>query len=260
MEIRGAGADSADARPPDHGRRLRAVRVGGDDGDRRRPADDRRLLALRHDHRVRPHPRERAADAAGRVLADHQPLDERSADALAGDVAVDAAADPLRCCSSAARRSRTSPSRWRSASSPARTRRSSSPPRCSCTGRRASAVWRARRRRVAAANGGDVPAYATAAGGAATEVEIEESGAAPPPDRARRPEPERQPEGVRRDGPRPARGAGAHGHRRGAKRRRHRRLPPPQDDARDLSPEDLVLKDDPTRKPKRPRNKRHGRR
>jgi hypothetical protein len=41
-------------------------------------------------------------------------------------------------------------------------------------------------------------------------------------------------------------------------------LPPPpapaQDDARDLSPEDLVLKDTPTRKPKRPRNKRHGRR
>jgi len=36
--------------------------------------------------------------------------------------------------------------------------------------------------------------------------------------------------------------------------------PPAKDDARDLLPEDLVLKDSPQRKPKRPRNKRHGRR
>ncbi len=36
--------------------------------------------------------------------------------------------------------------------------------------------------------------------------------------------------------------------------------PPKRDAAADLRPEDLVLKDDPKPKPKRPRNKRHGRR
>ncbi len=34
---------------------------------------------------------------------------------------------------------------------------------------------------------------------------------------------------------------------------------PEQDPAADLSPEDLVMKDEPTKKPKRPRNRRHGR-
>ena len=77
---------------------------GGDDGDGRGAADDPGLLALRHDHRVRPHPRERAADAAGRVLADRQPLDVRGADPVAGDVVLHAAAGPRAAASSAARR------------------------------------------------------------------------------------------------------------------------------------------------------------
>ena len=42
---------------------------------------------------------------------------------------------------------------------------------------------------------------------------------------------------------------------------RPRPVVPRRDDARDLDPEDLVLKDDPKKnRPKRPRNKRHGRR
>ena len=44
MEIRGAGADRVDARPADHGRRLRAVRIRGDDRDGRRPAHDPRAI------------------------------------------------------------------------------------------------------------------------------------------------------------------------------------------------------------------------
>ncbi len=85
VEVRGAGADRAGARPPDHGGRLRADRPGGDDVDGRGAAHDPGLLALRHDHRVRPNTRERAAHAARGVLADRQPLDERGADAFAGD-------------------------------------------------------------------------------------------------------------------------------------------------------------------------------
>ena len=49
-------------------------------------------------------PRERAAHAARRVLADRQPLDERGADPVAGDVVLHAAADPGAAASSAARR------------------------------------------------------------------------------------------------------------------------------------------------------------
>ena len=59
VEVRGAGADRADARPVDHGRRVRAHREGGDGLDGGGPADDLGLLALRHDHRLRPRPRER---------------------------------------------------------------------------------------------------------------------------------------------------------------------------------------------------------
>ena len=49
---------------------------------------------VRHDHRVRPGSGERPADAAGRVLADRQSLDERGADPVAGDDLVHADADP----------------------------------------------------------------------------------------------------------------------------------------------------------------------
>ncbi len=64
--------------------------AGGDDVDRGGAAHHPRLLALRHDHRVRPNTRERAAHAAGHVQPDRQPLDERGHRALARHVGVDA--------------------------------------------------------------------------------------------------------------------------------------------------------------------------
>ena len=148
-------------------------RPGGDDVDGRGAADDPGLLALRHDHRVRPNPRERAADAARGVLADRQPLDERGADALAGDVVLRAAAGARAAASSAARRSRTSRSRCSSASPRAPTRRSSSPRRCSRTGRSA------RRSTAAAARGSPrrtaawCPPYATDGARASTSTPTE---------------------------------------------------------------------------------------
>ena len=84
VEVRRAGAHRARARPPHHGGRLRPRRPGGDDGDGGGAADHPGLLALRHDHRVRPHPGERAAHAAGDVLADRQPVDVRGHRPLAG--------------------------------------------------------------------------------------------------------------------------------------------------------------------------------
>ena len=84
-------------------------------------------------------------------------------------------------------------------------------------------VWRARRRRVAAANDGHVPPYATAAGGAAIEAEIEES---KPRARLTAPEDPTQvsADRVRRDGARAARRACRHRdrRRRGGRRRRRR--------------------------------------
>ena len=94
-EVRGAGPDRDLPRHPDHGRRLLADRERGDQRDGRRLPDHLGLLDLRHDHRLRPNTRERAADAAGGVLADRQPLDERGADAFAGDQLL----DPARRCS-----------------------------------------------------------------------------------------------------------------------------------------------------------------
>ncbi len=118
-------------------------------------------------------------------------------------------------------------------------------------------VWRKRRSRVALANAGLVPAYATSAGGASEEVEPDE------PKRARRritaPEdPNRAlaPDefqdlvadlGLEEDGAKAATATAEPDD------------PVPGSGA-DLTPEDLVLKDDPkTPKPKRPRNRRHGR-
>ena len=129
-EVRGAGADRDLPRHPDHRRHLLADGERGEQRDRRRLPDHLGLLALRHDHRLRPNTRERAADAAGGVLADRQPLDERGADPVAGDQLLDPAGGRSRCWSSAARPCRTSPSRCWSGSSPAPTRRSSSPRRC----------------------------------------------------------------------------------------------------------------------------------
>ncbi len=93
VQVRGAGADRAGARPPHHLGRVRPLPEGGNDVDRRCPAHDPGLLAVRHDHRVRPNTRERAADAARHVLADREPLDVRGDHPIAGHVAVDAAAD-----------------------------------------------------------------------------------------------------------------------------------------------------------------------
>ena len=104
VEVRRAGADRADARHPHHGGRLRPGRPGGDDVDGRGAAHHPRLLALRHDHRVRPHPREHAAHAERRVLADRQPLDERGDRALAGDLRSARCCRCSRCSSSAATR------------------------------------------------------------------------------------------------------------------------------------------------------------
>lgn len=125
----------------------------------------------------------------------------------------------------------------------------------------AEGIWRKRRARVAAASGGLVPAYATTAGGAAMEVEPEEEKrprkrltAPDDPNRSVAPdefqelvadlglESDSRPRATATAEPEepdePAAGSGA-----------------------DLSPEDLVLKDQPKRnpKPKRPRNRRHGR-
>ena len=104
VEVRRAGADRADARRPDRGRRLRPRRPGGDDVDGRGAADHPGLLAVRHDHRVRPRPREHPADAERGVLADRQPLDVRGHHPLAGDQLLHAAAGARRCCCSAATR------------------------------------------------------------------------------------------------------------------------------------------------------------
>ena len=92
VEVRRAGADRADARHPDRGRRLRLGWPGGDHVDGRGAPDDLGLLALRHDHRVRPRQREHPADAERGVLADRQPLAVRGHRPLAGDVVLHAAA------------------------------------------------------------------------------------------------------------------------------------------------------------------------
>ncbi len=82
-EVRGAGDHRRHPRHPHHGRRLLPERAGGDLGNRRRLPDDPRLFALRLRHRLRPNTRERAAPAAGHLLPDRQPLDERGADPIA---------------------------------------------------------------------------------------------------------------------------------------------------------------------------------
>ena len=107
-------------------------------------------------------------------------------------------------------------------------------------------AWRKRRMRIAEANGGVVPAYATAAGGAATEVAVKESSAP----RRRLTSPELPDRPVGQD------------EWQSMVRDLHADAPaaPERDDAADLLPEDLVLKDAPKpRAPKRPRNSRHGR-
>jgi SecD/SecF fusion protein len=119
-------------------------------------------------------------------------------------------------------------------------------------------VYRARRRRIAEANGGVVPAYATTAGGAAMEVAPKERKRAG----RRLTQPEDPNQGVSqaefselvRDlhtDRAPTRTATAEREEREER-----------DPAADLDPEDLVLKDDKPKRQKtnRPRNRKHGRR
>ncbi|HVP03669.1 MAG TPA: protein translocase subunit SecD [Solirubrobacteraceae bacterium] len=113
-------------------------------------------------------------------------------------------------------------------------------------------VWRQRRARVAAANGGVVPAYATAAGGASIEVEPQApkrpSRRVTAPDEPGQTVSQAEFDEMVRD---------LH-----ADETATATAEPEEDLARDLLPEDLVLKDDPkkTSRPRRPRNRRHGRR
>ena len=82
-QVRGAGADRALPRHPDHRRHLCADGAGGDERDRGCLPHHLGLLDVRHDHRVRPNPRERAAHAARGVLPDREPLDGRGPHAIA---------------------------------------------------------------------------------------------------------------------------------------------------------------------------------
>ncbi len=111
-------------------------------------------------------------------------------------------------------------------------------------------VYVARRRRIASQNDGLVPAYATAAGGAALEVAPREDKRA----KRRITEPELPGQQV------------SASEFQEMVRDLHGDAPvatapePKADPARDLSPDEVVMPDQPKRdKPKKPRNKRHGR-
>ena len=122
----------------------------------------------------------------------------------------------------------------------------------------AEPVYRARRKRIAAANGGLVPAYATTATGEMVDVA--------PKEKQRSSRRLTQPDD-------PAQGVSA-GEFSDLVRDLHadqaptrtataeREEPAPRDPAADLDPEDLVLKDDKPKRQKsnRPRNRKHGRR
>jgi SecD/SecF fusion protein len=113
-------------------------------------------------------------------------------------------------------------------------------------------VYRVRRKRIAEQNGGVVPAYATAAGGAATEVAPKETRAAKrritQPDLPGQEVSQSEFQAMVRDlhaEPAPV-----------------ATQEPEEDTSRDLQPEDLVMKEDRQKRDKqrRPRNKKHGRR
>ncbi|MCX6370660.1 MAG: protein translocase subunit SecD [Solirubrobacterales bacterium] len=125
-------------------------------------------------------------------------------------------------------------------------------------------VWRSRRARIAAANGGVVPPYATAAGGAETEVEIEETkkerGRLTAPE-----DPERAVSGAEFD--EMVRdlhddGSGSVATEEAPTKEAVSPEAPAASSGVDALPEDLVLKDDPAKPttPRRKRNKKHGRR
>ena len=75
-------------------RRLLGDGPGGDDVDGRRSAHRARLLDLRHDHHLRPNPREHSIDAARAVRDDREHLAVGDDPPLAGDDVHHAAADP----------------------------------------------------------------------------------------------------------------------------------------------------------------------
>ena len=123
-------------------------------------------------------------------------------------------------------------------------------------------TWRARRARVAEANDGVVPAYATAAGGASTEVEPEKPKRSArrltepeDPDRAvSQEEFDEMVRDVQADAP-----AGAVAVEEEVE---VEEAPVPEDSAADLAPEDVVFEEDvsSSKPPKSKRRKRHGRR
>jgi SecD/SecF fusion protein len=126
-------------------------------------------------------------------------------------------------------------------------------------------VWRSRRARIAAANGGVVPPYATAAGGAETEVEVDEP--KKPRGRLTAPEdPERAVSGAEFDemvrdlhGDESAVATDEAPLEDVVAEETEPDEPAAASSGADASPEDLVLKDEPTT-PRRKRNKKHGRR
>ena len=124
-------------------------------------------------------------------------------------------------------------------------------------------VWRSRRARIAEANDGVVPPYATAAGGAATEVEIKDTkksrGRLTAPE-----DPERAVSGEEfQEMVRDLHGddvEGAAGAEEAAAETPVAEAPPEASSGVDALPEDLVLKDEPASPTRRKRNKKHGRR
>ncbi len=134
-EVRDPGDPGDAARHPDHDRDLLDHVQGGLGRHRRRGADRARVLDLRHDHHLRPHPRERAADATAAVRHDRERLDLGDDPPFAGDDVHHAAADRG---APGARRGDAEGLRVRTARRrrpPAPTRRSSSRRRCSPCGR-----------------------------------------------------------------------------------------------------------------------------
>ena len=209
VEVRRAGADRADARHPDHGGRLRPRRPGGDDVDGRGAAHHLGLLALRHDHRVRPDPRERPADAERGVLADRQPLDVARSSSARWRRASARCCRCSRCCSSAARRCKDFAFALLIgiASGTYSSIFIATPVLDALEGARAGLPRRAAR--GSSATLGDVPAYATATQGGPVDV-APEGAARRPPQRSRAPagsERRSRASRVRRDGPRPRRRA-----------------------------------------------------
>ena len=93
VALRDSDSPHALQRHPYHARHLRNEWARGDDGDRCSNPDRARLLDLRHDHRLRPSPREHPAHAARVVRDDRQRLAVGDDAPLAGDDVHHAAAD-----------------------------------------------------------------------------------------------------------------------------------------------------------------------